>query len=174
MRTDCDNWSAILRRRQYFLDFLPARYVLATCQPVQHQFFRSSIVRIITRTDAGALGFAKMHRAVLLFKRPSFCFVFTIVQAVERLTPSAFACASKERYPALIKAFAMGRVGTFRSPEISCSWNSIDSRRAVTLLALITLGILSPIDGVQSLQDPNLRTLANTSSLRLVDRDPYL
>jgi hypothetical protein len=44
----------------------------------------------------------------------------------------------------------------------------------VTLLALITLGILSPIDGVQSLQDPNLRTLTNTSSLCLVDRDPYL
>ena len=48
-----------------------------------------------------------MHRVVLAFKRPSLCFVFTMVQAVDRLTPSVLACSSKEVYPALIKTSAM-------------------------------------------------------------------
>ncbi len=48
-----------------------------------------------------------MHRVVLAFKRPSLCLVFTMVQAVDRFRPSAFACSSKEVYPPLIKASAM-------------------------------------------------------------------
>ena len=48
-----------------------------------------------------------MARAVLAFKQPNLCLVFTIVQAVDRLSPSAFACSSKELYPSLIKASAI-------------------------------------------------------------------
>ena len=48
-----------------------------------------------------------MHRVVLAFKRPSLCFVFTIVQAVDRLKTERLACSSKEVYPALIKTSAM-------------------------------------------------------------------
>ena len=45
-----------------------------------------------------------MRLVVLVFNRPSLCFCLTIVQAVARWTPSAFACASKEVYPAASKA----------------------------------------------------------------------
>ena len=48
-----------------------------------------------------------MLRTVLLFKRPSLCFVFIIVQTVERFRPSAMAWSSRELYPPLVNASAM-------------------------------------------------------------------
>jgi hypothetical protein len=50
--------------------------------------------RITVRTGAGVSGFAKMRVIVLVCRRPSLCFDLTIVQAVLRLRPSAFACSS--------------------------------------------------------------------------------
>ena len=41
-----------------------------------------------------------MRLVVLVFNRSSLCFFRMIVQAVARWMPSAFACASKEVYPA--------------------------------------------------------------------------
>ena len=48
-----------------------------------------------------------MRSVVLADNRPSLCFTFTIVQAVLRLMPSAFACWSSEVYPDAISASAM-------------------------------------------------------------------
>ena len=36
---------------------------------------------MIARTDGGVSGFARMRCAVLLFKQPSLCLLFMIVQA---------------------------------------------------------------------------------------------
>ena len=48
-----------------------------------------------------------MRSVVLADNRPSLCFTFTIVHAVLRLMPSAFACWSSEVYPDAISASAM-------------------------------------------------------------------
>src|SRR5262249_53411853 len=59
---------------------------------------------ITERTDAGNPGLASMRFVVLADNRPSLCLALTIVQAVLRLIPRAFACASSDVYPAAIKA----------------------------------------------------------------------
>ena len=48
-----------------------------------------------------------MRLVVSVFRRSSLCFFLMIVQAVARWTPSAFACASKEVYPAATRAPTM-------------------------------------------------------------------
>jgi hypothetical protein len=55
-----------------------------------------------------------MSCAVLVFKRPSLCLFFVIVQAVARCRPRAFACLSKEVYPSANNASAIAWTGIVR------------------------------------------------------------
>jgi hypothetical protein len=53
-----------------------------------------------------------MRSVVLADNRPSLCFTLTMVHAVLRLMPSAFACLSSEVYPDAINASAMCSIPT--------------------------------------------------------------
>src|SRR6516164_4552386 len=59
---------------------------------------------ITERTDAGNPGLASIRFVVLADNRPRLCLALTIVHAVLRRIPRAFACASSDVYPAAIKA----------------------------------------------------------------------
>ena len=69
---------------------------------------------ITIRILGGSSRLASMRLVVLVLNRPSLCFFFMIVQAVARWMPSAFACLSKEVYPAATRASAICSIGVIR------------------------------------------------------------
>ena len=91
---------------------------------------------ITIRTLGGSSRFASMRLMVSGFNRPSLCFFFMIVQAVARWMPSAFACLSKEVYPAATRASAICSIGVVRrAPDddfISFKYRTV-SRRVLRL-----------------------------------------
>jgi hypothetical protein len=95
------------------------------------------------RTLGGSSRLASMRLVVLVLNRPSLCFFFMIVQAVARWMPSAFACLSKEVYPAATRASAIYSIGLARrTPDddfISFKYRTV-SRRVLRLGRVPLLG----------------------------------
>ena len=91
---------------------------------------------ITIRILGGSSRLASMRLVVLVLNRPSLCFFFMIVQAVARWMPSAFACLSKEVYPAATRASAICSIGVVRRrPDddfISFKYRTV-SRRVLRL-----------------------------------------
>src|SRR5215471_13612917 len=91
---------------------------------------------ITIRTLGGSSRFASMRLTVSGFNRPSLCFFFMIVQVVARWMPSAFACLSKEVYPAATRASAIYSIGVVRRTSdddlISFKYRTV-SRRVLRL-----------------------------------------
>ena len=90
---------------------------------------------ITIRILGGSSRLASMRLVVLVLNRPSLCFFFMIVQAVARWMPSAFACLSKEVYPAATRASAICSIGLVRHTDDEFKYRTL-SRRVLKVESL--------------------------------------